>query len=67
MAALVEAFPALTHLKLRGMRKIKPEFLGLMPRLICLTVVDTLKTEIEQCRNFCRRNDVYFNENTEEK
>lgn len=62
MSLLAQSFPSLTHLKLRGFKCIRPEFLEMMPRLICLTVVESGKTEVQASKKFCKGNWIYFNE-----
>ena len=62
MASLPEGFPALTHLKLKGFKAIKPEFLALMPRLICFSVIDSLASDITTSKKYCSQNNIYFSE-----
>lgn len=50
----MEAFPSLSHLKLKGFKNIQSEFLGLLPRMICLTVVETEKEELVQAKRYCQ-------------
>ena len=60
MASLTEGFPALTHLKLKGFKAIKPEFLAMMPRLICFSVVDSLTSDITASQKYCSQNNIDF-------
>jgi hypothetical protein len=53
MNLLVESFPSLTHLKLRGFKEIKPEFLDLLPRLICFTVIEAPSSDIFISKQYC--------------
>ena len=56
-----ENFSALTHLKLKGFKGLKPDFLELMNRLICLTVIETQTTDIQVCHKYCNNNSISFN------
>ena len=55
-------FTALTHLKLKGFKKIRPEFLDVMDRMICLNVIESTSVDIQTCKRYCAHNNIYFNE-----
>lgn len=61
MAIIVENFPSLTHLKLKGFKNIKPDFLTLLPRLICFSLVDGVHSDHVQAKRFCKNNEIHFN------
>lgn len=66
MGKVVKAFPSLSHLKLKGFKNIQPEFLSLLPRIICLTVVDIVKEDLVKVQQYCRENEIYLNQNEEQ-
>ena len=65
MGLIADSFPNLSHLKLKGFKKILPEYTQLMDRLICLTVIESQAYDIENGRKYCKAHGIYFNENSE--
>lgn len=62
MGSIAFNFTALTHLKLKGFKKIKPEFLDVMDRMICLNVIESSSMDVQTCKRYCAHNNIYFNE-----
>jgi len=60
MKYIVEHFPSLTHLKLKGFRNVNPEYLTLLNRLICFNISDTPTSLINISKQFCNHNNISF-------